>query len=677
MIEKNKILESWIMVEHLSEGDIGLNDKAILTLNDLQEQDFYSLFLHKIEKKKWNRRQKGGVVVYFDIFKFQEVVDILHAEYGLESTDEDIRFGDKFSFALYFDKNLNFLEDMTFFTESAYIRKFKKVPYEKEFREFEKDFKNQLAQDFDETAGDLAKFNAAMQKELLQHEVDIINCRMKILGNIETEATNLHSFFIDDLEKAKKIETVNLNAYLYGNKKERMNLDSKKDSVNFHPHLFEQILQPKNYPLGRFPSNTTYALSLMQQVAVNLSIGFDNNQMRSVNGPPGTGKTTLRKFRTTAADGKNYNTIHYNLDMIISLGYRVKSKIATNFRRWAAERLKEYMIKGFTMDDERLKNLGGGNYWKELLDRIRDIRSSEKVMYRQVLDLYATSVDYDPKSSESIAFFKMVQNKLHYAAHGHTAAEVIYERADASQPFMGLKSFSGDFPVLKDISIAKNYLNDEELKMPYALDYPYADCIYITVLVPEEEYITQTGNESAMYAAIDAKKGEDKQIKEYIDKNILKENDMINVFSVLDMKESFQRYVSKYYMIGSFLVVILAFIGIMNFFNTTATSVISRKKELALLEVVGMTKKQVSKMLVTEGFLYLGGAFVIAVLLIVFGAKQILVNTLGTAFFFRLHLTIVPCVLMIPILVGIAYVIPKYQFEKMSRESIVERIRKE
>ena len=223
----------------------------------------------------------------------------------------------------------------------------------------------------------------------------------------------------------------------------------------------------------------------------------------------------------------------------------------------------------------------------------------------------------------------------------------------------------------------KDYEVIGEALMPYALDYPYADCIYITVLVPEEEYITQTGNESAMYAAIDAKKGEDKQIKEYIDKNILKENDMINVFSVLDMKESFQRYVSKYYMIGSFLVVILAFIGIMNFFNTTATSVISRKKELALLEVVGMTKKQISKMLVAEGFLYLGGAFVIAVLLIMFGAKQILVNTLGTAFFFRLHLTIVPCVLMIPILVGIAYVIPKYQFEKMSRESIVERIRKE
>lgn len=131
--------------------------------------------------------------------------------------------------------------------------------------------------------------------------------------------------------------------------------------------------------------------------------------------------SVVRKFRTTASDGKSYNVTYYNLDMIISLGYRVKSIVATHFRRWATERLKEYMIKGFTMDDERLKNLGGGNYWKELLDRIRDIRSSEKVMYRQVLDLYATSVDYNPKSSESVAFFKMVQNKLHYAAHGHTA----------------------------------------------------------------------------------------------------------------------------------------------------------------------------------------------------------------------------------------------------------------
>lgn len=178
--------------------------------------------------------------------------------------------------------------------------------------------------------------------------------------------------------------------------------------------------------------------------------------------------STVRKFRTVQTEGERTvtrNVSYYNLDMIISLGYRVKSIVATNFRRWATERLKEYMIKGFTMDDERLKNLGGGNYWKELLDRIRDIRSSEKVMYRQVLDLYATSVDYNPKSSESIAFFKMVQNKLHYAAHGHTAAEVIYERADADKPFMGLTAFSGDFPTAKDIGVAKNYLTEDELKV--------------------------------------------------------------------------------------------------------------------------------------------------------------------------------------------------------------------
>lgn len=185
--------------------------------------------------------------------------------------------------------------------------------------------------------------------------------------------------------------------------------------------------------------------------------------------------SVVRKFRTTASDGKKYLTAYYNLDMIISLGYRIKSKIATNFRRWASERLKEYMIKGFTMDDERLKQLGGGNYWHELLDRIRDIRSSEKVMYRQVLDLYATSVDYNPKSRESLAFFKLVQNKLHYAAHGHTAAEVIYERADANKPFMGLTTFSGDFPTAKDTHIAKNYLSEDELKILNSIVSGYFD----------------------------------------------------------------------------------------------------------------------------------------------------------------------------------------------------------
>lgn len=171
-----------------------------------------------------------------------------------------------------------------------------------------------------------------------------------------------------------------------------------------------------------------------------------------------------KKFLRTAADGKNYDTKHYSLDMIISLGYRINSKIATQFRIWATKRLNEYIRKGFTMDDERLKSLGGGGYWKELLQRIRDIRASEKVFYRQVLDIYATSIDYDPKSDVSIEFFKKVQNKIHYAVHGQTAAEVIFNRADAEKEFMGLMTFSGNRPHLKDAVIVKNYLNEKELR---------------------------------------------------------------------------------------------------------------------------------------------------------------------------------------------------------------------
>ncbi|MDR3137817.1 MAG: virulence RhuM family protein [Tannerellaceae bacterium] len=186
-------------------------------------------------------------------------------------------------------------------------------------------------------------------------------------------------------------------------------------------------------------------------------------------------QSVVRKFRTTASDGKEYDVNFYNLDVVIALGFRVKSRTATRFRIWATERLKEYLVKGFTMDDDRLKQMGGGGYWHELLNRIRDIRSSEKVFYRQVLDLYATSIDYDPQASESIEFFKVVQNKLHYAAHGHTAAEVIYQRADADKPFMGLTVFNGKQPTKKEIGIAKNYLYEEELKILNNLVSGYFD----------------------------------------------------------------------------------------------------------------------------------------------------------------------------------------------------------
>lgn len=223
----------------------------------------------------------------------------------------------------------------------------------------------------------------------------------------------------------------------------------------------------------------------------------------------------------------------------------------------------------------------------------------------------------------------------------------------------------------------KNYTVLGEANMPYAIDYPYADMLYITVMVPEKEFIEHTGINSAMYATVDAKKGEEKQVQKYLDDTIRKENDMLNIFSILNMRESFQNYVNKYYSIGALLVVILLCIGIMNFFNTTETSILSRKRELTLMEAVGMTKKQIIKMLIAEGALYFAGAFVIAVLLVCFVSEKLLSHTIGQAFFFKMHLTILPCVCMIPLFLIIAIVIPYYQYHKMSRESIVERIRNE
>lgn len=176
-------------------------------------------------------------------------------------------------------------------------------------------------------------------------------------------------------------------------------------------------------------------------------------------------QAVVKESLTTAADGKKYNTKYYNLDVIISVGYRVKSLRGTQFRIWANSVLKSYMTKGFAMNDDLLKQAGGGNYFQELLARIRDIRSSEKVFYRQILDIYATSIDYDPRAESSVLFFKTVQNKMHWAAHGHTAAEVLYLRADSDKPFMGMTTFKGRHPLKADITSAKNYLTEEELSI--------------------------------------------------------------------------------------------------------------------------------------------------------------------------------------------------------------------
>ena len=192
--------------------------------------------------------------------------------------------------------------------------------------------------------------------------------------------------------------------------------------------------------------------------------------------------SVVKKFLTTASDGKNYNVLHYNLDAIIAVGYRINSKKATEFRIWATKVLKEYMVKGFTLNDERLKNNGMNPYFEELLARIRDIRSSEKVFWRKVLDIYATSIDYNPKDKLSINFFKTVQNKMHYGAHGHTAAEVIFYRVDAEKEYLGLTNFKGDYPTKSETEIAKNYLTEEELNILNRMVSAYLDIAEINAL---------------------------------------------------------------------------------------------------------------------------------------------------------------------------------------------------
>lgn len=237
--------------------------------------------------------------------------------------------------------------------------------------------------------------------------------------------------------------------------------------------------------------------------------------------------SVVAKFATTASDNKTYQVDYYNLDVIISVGYRVKSIQGTKFRIWATERLKEYLVKGFTMNDERLKNLGEGNYWKELLARIKEIRSSEKVMYRQVLELYTTAVDYNPKSETSLIFFKMVQNKLHYAAHGNTASEVIYFRVDSDKPFAGLTNFKGNQPTQAEAMIAKNYLTEQELRVLNNLVSAYFDLAELNAIEEREmkmedfvkeldNILSSTGRKVLDNAGrISSKQAEDKAVKEY------------------------------------------------------------------------------------------------------------------------------------------------------------------
>ena len=296
MDNTNSILDTWIMVEHLSEGEINLKDRDILLLNDLTDKKYKKYFQNLMESSDKKKYKNSGLVLYLDIFKFAEVVEFLREKYGVAKTQSDINYGNKFSIALYFDKNINFISDNIFFTCSGYMRYLHDVPSKSDFQEFEEKFKEKTIKRFEGSEDDPEKFDNALNALLSEYNIDIENCRVQILSNIETEATNLHSFFIDDLNKSKEINNTNLKRYLTGgNINDRINLDGKKDSPNYNQSVFEKILEPQNYPLGRFPSKTEFALSFMQQVAVNLTIGYDKSNMRSVNGPPETGKTTLLK----------------------------------------------------------------------------------------------------------------------------------------------------------------------------------------------------------------------------------------------------------------------------------------------------------------------------------------------------------------------------------------------
>ncbi|MFI3165666.1 MAG: virulence RhuM family protein [Bacillota bacterium] len=218
-----------------------------------------------------------------------------------------------------------------------------------------------------------------------------------------------------------------------------------------------------------------------QNISLHINNTFKEGELDEI--------AVVKESLTTASDGKSYRVKLYNLDVIISVGYRVKSLRGTEFRKWAMNILREYLIKGFTINDEKLKQAGGGSYWKELLERIRDIRSSEKVLYRQVLDLYATSVDYSPKAEETVEFFKVVQNKLHYATHKSTASEVIYQRANSELPFMGLTTFKGDRPIKSETRIAKNYLKEDELAVLNRLVTAFFDLAELRAMRREPMYM--------------------------------------------------------------------------------------------------------------------------------------------------------------------------------------------
>lgn len=418
-MNKENILEAWTMVEHLSEGDIKINDKNLRSFKDVENNDFYDYCKNLIKdegKSKKINRSKAGIAIYINVFNFKEVIDILRIKYKLEPTQEEISTKNKFTISVYFNCDLVLKSEMTFLTVSGFIKDNEFVPDNEEFHNYEEKIKIEIEQQFCDSQNDSAKFNKAMIKLLNNFHGTVENSRISFVGNLEVDATNLHSFYIEDMKNAYCAKCNLLNEYLFGFKGRRFDLDSNINSGKFDPELFYEILQPENYPLGRFPSNTKYALSFMQQTAVNLSVGVDNRNIRSVNGPPGTGKTTLLKdifAELITKQAKNiYNlknrtivgspeTAYYNNASIGELPQNIAEYgiVVASSNNGAVKNIVDELPKIKEIDSDLVSELKEADYFWELSNKSLDEKYNEET---NNFDLIA-----EPKAEEYWGLFSL------------------------------------------------------------------------------------------------------------------------------------------------------------------------------------------------------------------------------------------------------------------------------
>lgn len=410
-LNKNSVLDAWIWVEQLTEGDF---DNKGEMLKDYVAEGFFKSFQKNLLAKRYKRPNNSGFVVFLGIFEFDSVIELICKQCGKDRTEERDSYRKKFSLALFFDNNIRFLQDKTFFTASGYVNERKSMPTYEQFRIFENEEKQRISNIFEKcyipiddidnenkrVIVDHRAFDEAMA-EMLRHfnnRYDIDQCRVQYFEDIENDCTMLHSFFIDDLQTAKHVtDSKNLDKYLFGSTTDvRQNLDSNNRVESFSKYRLEDILQPKNYPLGRYPSNTDYPLYLMQQVAVNLSTGYDRNQLRSVNGPPGTGKTTLLKdiiaeliveqaydicrLSQKRIDGRSSGVKYDDKWYIGRLPEQIAEKniLIASSNNSAVKNIVNELPKASKIDHELLKELLDSDYFSSIASSINESNEEEK-----------------------------------------------------------------------------------------------------------------------------------------------------------------------------------------------------------------------------------------------------------------------------------------------------------